>query len=137
MKQYIGITDFTSRGQVQSMLDVFKETFPLKNIDLMIGTMMSYKTLNNLPSRWSNIFPTPNQFRDIYYSKNEMLLNTLHYADYDGLTQPEDLSNEIIIAGHRGAFSSPTLDAVQLDMIWQINILGKQESSLIDVGKII
>lgn len=118
MKPYVGITDFATKEQVEAMLAVFTEAFPLGNRDLMVGTMMSYKTLRGLPTKWSGVFPTNEQLRNIYPSKRNLLLNTLHYADYDGITKPEDISNAIMIAGHRGPFNPPALDAIQLDMIW-------------------
>jgi hypothetical protein len=119
MKPYVGITDFAAKEQVETMLAVFTEAFPLGNRNLMVGTMMSYKTLNNLPTKWAGIFPsTSDQFRDIYPSCRDLLLNTLHYADYDGITTKDDLSRAIMIVGHRGPFSPPAIDALQLDMIW-------------------
>ncbi len=129
MKPYIGITDFTSKQQVDAMLAVFKEAFPFGNRSLMVGTMMSYKTLNNLPTKWSTAFPKPEHFSYIYPSNNELLLNTLHYADYDGLTHPEDLTRAIMIAGNRGPFNPPTLNALQLDMIWPSVALIKEAIS--------
>lgn len=126
MNPYIGITDFSCKREVDAMLSVFMEVFPSKNRKLMVGTMMSYKTLHNLPTKWANVFPTREQFCDIYPSICNLLLNTLHYADYDGLTMPDDLSNAIIMAGHRGPFNPPALDAIQLDMIWPSQQLIKE-----------
>lgn len=123
MKPYIGITDFTSSKEVEAMLAVFAEAFPSKKHTLMVGTMMSYKTLHGLPTKWAKAFPHHHQFRDIYRRKDPLLLNTLHYADYDGLTRPEDLARAILIAGHRGAASSPTIDALQLDMVWPVECM--------------
>src|SRR3954468_18289787 len=104
MKPYIGITDFTSQKEVESMRAVFAEAFPSKSHRLMVGTMMSYKTLRGLPTKWSDAFPKAQQFPDIYPHRHELLFNTLHYADYEGLTQPADLADAIVIAGHRGTF---------------------------------
>jgi len=123
MKPYIGITDFTCFEEVQAMLTIFKESFPLKDRNLMVGTMMSYKTLNGLPTKWKEIFPKVEQFCDIYSCNYDLLLNTLHYADYDNLTQSEDLARAIMIAGHRGPFNPPTINALQLDMPWPSKVL--------------
>ncbi len=118
MRPYIGITDFASGQEVESMLAVLMEAFPRRDRDLMVGTMMSYKTLRGLPSKWTDAWPKRDQFSDIYPAKRDLLLNTLHYADYDGLTKPEDLGDAIWIAGHRGPFKPPALNALQLDMVW-------------------
>ena len=118
MKPYLGVTDFASKQQVDAMLSVFTEAFPLKNRHLMVGTMMSYKTLNGLPTKWAAAFPKAEEFSDIYSSNHELLLNTLHYADYEDLTHPRDLTRAIMIAGHRGPFSPTTIQALQLDMPW-------------------
>lgn len=127
MKPYIGITDFTSMDNVQAMLNIFVDVFHSKKPrDLMIGTMMSYKTLNGLVSKWSRVFPRQEDFYNIYPTRQEPLLNTLHYADYDGVTEIGDLATAIMIANHRGPFSPGAIDALQLDMIWPSTHLIKE-----------
>src|SRR3989344_9383308 len=78
---YIGIVDFSSFEQVQSMLRVFNTHLPQgSNRKLHIGLMMSYKTLNGLPTKWLNVFPPKEEIADIFAS--DETYNCLHYADY-------------------------------------------------------
>jgi phosphoribosylanthranilate isomerase len=111
MKPYIGITDFTNYSQVEAMLEVFeKHKAPEQERVLHIGVMMSYKTLNDLPSRWSDVFPPKESIRNIFSS--DEVYNCLHYADYDN--HPE-LANSLVKAIGYGGVG---LDALQLDMVW-------------------
>lgn len=49
---YISITDFTCREQVDQMLKLFREQGgSVLGRKLGVGVMMSYKTLNNVPSK--------------------------------------------------------------------------------------
>ena len=109
---YIGITDFQSRDEVLRMLDRFSElpdvfTYPHK---LMVGVMMSYKTLHGLPSKWTDIFPKKEDIANIFVH-DPLLFNTLHYADYTNTDVADSIAQAIRSGG-------PHLDAIQLDMIW-------------------
>ncbi len=116
---YIGITDFTSEEEVRSMLEVFNmarlenDAFGTENTHyrrLMVGVMMSYKTLNGLPTKWSSVFPDKEKIASIFIRKAP-LLNTLHYADYDGIDVIENLLKATNLCGKN-------LNAIQLDMVW-------------------
>jgi len=108
---YIGITDFTDSSQVQTMLEVFQKAFPEANErKLMVGVMMSHKTMNKLESKWLAVFPPAEKVADIFI-RHPQLLNTLHYADYDG----RDVFRSLTQAAK---FGGPNLDALQLDMVW-------------------
>ena len=114
MNPYIGITDFTNFSQVIDMQSAMGKAFAGKPPrDLMVGMMMSYKTLKGIPSKWSGVFPTRDQFEDVYSLSQRGILNTLHYADYEDVTKPVDLAQAIGIAD-----AENVLDAVQLDMVW-------------------
>lgn len=108
---YIGITDFTSAEQVKSMLAVFsankKDT---TNRQLMVGVMMSYKTLHGLPTKWTNAFPQKETIANIFYSDDAY--NCLHYADYENDPFLRDSLARAISYGGIG------IHAVQLDMVW-------------------
>src|SRR3989339_488879 len=55
---YIGITDFEDKSQVEAMLTVLREASWGRFVrKLGVGVMMSYKTLNDLPSKFSCVFP--------------------------------------------------------------------------------
>ncbi len=109
---YIGITDFTNFDQVLVMLRTLK-TFKPKEMQrrLHVGVMMSYKTLNDIPSKWSNVFPPKEKIADIFFSEDAY--NCLHYADYDRVDTDliEALSKAIGYGGNH-------IDALQLDMMW-------------------
>jgi len=108
--QYIGITDFVNAAQSQIMLDFFERKKGELAIKLMVGIMTSYKMLNGVPTKWAKAFPNANTIKDIFI-EHKSALNTVHYADYDGIDFFENLSRVI-------SLGSPHLHAIQLDMIW-------------------
>lgn len=109
---YIGITDFTSFEQVRRMLDVFrKHRHPESRRILHVGVMMSYKTLNDIESMFSGVFPHYDTVASILRSTDEDVYNCLHYADYGSRTRSTDLVRALQYAG-------PFVDAIQLDMTW-------------------
>lgn len=110
MNPYIGITDFTTFGQVQDMLGVFAAHLPSgSQRKLHVGVMMSYKTLHGIPSKWQNAFPPKENIADIFSS--DKVYNCLHYADYDD--NPDLWKSLTDAIGYSGG-----LNALQLDMIW-------------------
>lgn len=107
---YIGITDFMTFEQVKKMLAVFKaHLLPQSKRKLHVGVMMSYKTLNDLETKWQKAFPQKEEICDIFGS-NETY-NCLHYADYGRNSNYLDLSYAI-------SFGGTGIHALQLDMIW-------------------
>jgi hypothetical protein len=111
MRPYIGITDFTCFEQVKEMLKVFSANKP-QNLDcqLHVGVMMSYKTLNGIPSKWQKAFPQKEKIADIFASQETY--NCLHFADYDNYP---DLDKTLARAL---SYGGNNLNALQLDMVW-------------------
>lgn len=111
---YIGITDFETPWQVQQMIDVFdkaQEKYPSSILrKLMIGVMISYKTLNNIESRWSDIWVKKELIKFLFI-KHPSVYNTLHYADYEGNTNSKHLLKATEYGGEN-------MQSLQLDMIW-------------------
>ena len=108
---YIGITDFTDESQVRAMLTVLKRVTGKHLIrKLGVGVMMSRKTLNDLPSRFSDIFPAKEKIADIFVN-DPLAYNVLHYADYEGIDVLKNLTEA-------AKWGGPNLQAIQLDMIW-------------------
>ncbi|NCN07922.1 hypothetical protein GW933_04560 [Candidatus Falkowbacteria bacterium] len=108
---YIGITDFTDRSQVDDMLvalDIIDVNRPV--YQLGVGVMMSYKTLHGLASRFDGVFPPKESVAEIF-TTHPLAYNVLHYADYQGI----DILDSLIQVVN---FSGPNLRAIQLDMIW-------------------
>ncbi|MEK7062803.1 MAG: hypothetical protein AAB946_02085, partial [Patescibacteria group bacterium] len=111
MQPYIGITDFTDFSQVKEMLRVFKVHCPRGSKRILhVGVMMSYKTLNDIPSKWTNVFPPKNSIKHIFGSNQAY--NCLHYADYDN--NPE-LWRHLL---HAISYGGIGINALQLDMVW-------------------
>lgn len=108
-RQYIGITDFTDDLQSWAMLDVLLRSTK-KDRMLMVGLMMSRKTLNGLPSKWSTVFPSNQSISKIFIAHHSAY-NTLHYADYDGIDVLRNLKRAAFFGGKK-------MDAMQLDMVW-------------------
>ncbi len=114
MEPYIGITDFDSGERSKEIADFFQETQERLDPDverqLMVGVMMSYKTLHDLPTKWASVWPRKEEVAGIFRF-HPKVLNTLHYADYDGMTMLEDLQRVVELGG-------AYIEALQLDMIW-------------------
>ncbi|MFA5934799.1 MAG: hypothetical protein WC827_02880 [Candidatus Paceibacterota bacterium] len=132
---YIGITDFMTFEQVKRMLAVFKAHLPPQSKrKLHVGVMMSYKTLNDLETKWSKVFPRKEDVCEIFGSKETY--NCLHYADYGGNSDYLDLSYAI-------SFGGTGIHALQLDMIWPdpddicngIRDSRKQVEVILQIGK--
>lgn len=133
---YIGITDFMTREQTLASLSLFQSlsggNIPHK---LMIGVMMSYKTLRGLDTKWTKAFPTNAQIADIFVD-NPLAFNTLHYADYTNTDVSRSLRDAI---GYGGA----DINALQLDMVWPepddiaqaVQASGKQISVILQIGQ--
>jgi len=77
---------------------------------LMVGVMMSYKTLHGLPTKWTAAFPAKETIKDIFIS-HPLAFNTLHYADYDSIDIAENIERAV-------SFCGPNIHALQLDMVW-------------------
>lgn len=111
---YIGITDFETPEQVNQMIVVFdeaQEKYPSSILrKLMIGVMISYKTLNNIESRWSDIWVKKELIKFLFV-KHTSVYNALHYADYEGDTNLKHLLRATEYGGEN-------IQSLQLDMIW-------------------
>jgi len=106
---YIGVTDFENRHDVNTVSALIP---PSSTHKLHVGAMMSYKSLHGIPSRvgWENIWLNAEGLRALFANDNRVL-NTLHWADYDNLTQVGDLIQAASLCGEY-------LHAMQLDMVW-------------------
>lgn len=117
IENYIGITDFTTKDETERILDFARKNIPSSSeTRIMIGVMMSYKTLNGIDTKWANVFPDNDAVADIFI-KDPLLMNTLHYADYAEVDFEVNLSKATLLSGKN-------LDAIQLDMVWpDVNVL--------------
>lgn len=97
--------------QVLNMVVSFKN-YVNYDIRLMIGTMTSYKVLNGQPTKWVNVFPKPENLKDIFSGITGRTINCIHYADYDN---NHDLCNTLT---RLADLCGKGLHAIQLDMVW-------------------
>lgn len=106
---YIGVTDFTDHQQVLEAAACIPTSI---NRRLHVGAMMSYKTLNNIPTSkgWDQIWLNQDGLHNLFV-EDKSVFNVLHYADYDDKTTLLDLIRVIQIAG-------PGVEGLQLDMKW-------------------
>lgn len=108
---YIGITDFMSAEQSLAMLKLFSVIIDGKiPHKLMIGVMMSYKTLHGLDTKWTPAFPLKERVSGVFV-RHPKAFNTLHYADYTNTDVFDSLTRAI-------SYGGINIDAIQLDMIW-------------------
>lgn len=111
---YIGITDFRNPEEVGPMVEVFRTSCPETAIRggrrLMVGVMMSFKTLMGIPTKWAEAWPKKQRVGDLFID-NPLVLNALHYADFDGTTTADCLFTAVFYGGEH-------IHALQLDMIW-------------------
>ena len=112
MRPYIGICDVANADQASHFVEQIPPDF---SHDVMIGVMMSRKTLYGLPTKWSEIFPKKETIKDIFIP-DRRALNTIHYADYDvGTSRDTHLATTL---SHVASYGGAHLNAIQLDMIW-------------------
>jgi hypothetical protein len=114
MRPYIGITDFTDNMELQTMQKVF-DNYKSKNFlhQLHVGVMMSHKTLYDMPTQWSEVFPEKTKIREIFCEKFAAdVLYCLHYAD--------SRKRENLWQSLRDAISwgGVYMHALQLDLVW-------------------
>lgn len=110
-KSYIGLCDIPDADFARATLAAFDACGgPATGRRVMIGVMTSHKRLYGLPTKWSAIYPPPDEIASIFV-RHPSAMNTVHYADYDGI----DIEDSIEMATR---FGGPLMDAIQLDMIW-------------------
>jgi len=112
MFSYIGICDVPSGEQALKSASLFNKLCPptMSEWKLMIGVMMSFKTMMGIQSKWSSVWPKNNQVASIFV-EHPRVFNTLHYADYDDVSVLKNLLNARNYGGSN-------LHAIQLDMVW-------------------
>lgn len=141
---YIGITDFMTSEQSLKTLRYFAAavgeqalaalTYPIPH-KLMVGVMMSYKTLHGMDTKWTKAFPKNEEVSSIFVN-HPLAFNTLHYADYTNSDVPNSLDEVIRFGGWY-------MHALQLDMVWPdpahiahaLSVSRKPISIILQVGK--
>jgi hypothetical protein len=119
MIPYIGIYDFRSRGQTLETASFFQELClfnRLENRKLMVGVMMSFKTLNDWPTKWAEVWPKKEAVKNIFID-HPLVFNTLRYQDYG-----TNINLWYMIEA-ASTYGGEYLHAVQFDMIWPSPVL--------------
>lgn len=113
---YIGVTDFVSHDQVLQAVACIPEYI---NRRLHVGVMMSYKTLNGIPTDtgWEKIWPDEKGLHDIF-QPHPRVFNVLHYADY---ADPDWTTTQHLVKAINKC--GPYVQGLQLDMVWPVSSL--------------
>lgn len=115
IKPYIGVTDFTSRSQVERA----KAAIPANvNRRLHVGAMTSYKVIRGIPTSkgWEYVWLNEQGLRELFANDPEVY-NVIHYADYDH-TQENRAPTTVLDLVTAWDRCGPYVDAIQLDMVW-------------------
>ncbi len=104
---YIGVTGFMSRQQVEQALDGFPHSPFIK---LMVGVLVSDKTLSGIPNSYPNSFPHPDDIAEIFVD-DPRVLNLVHYNTHNQRGLARQLDRLFETAG-------PNCHGVQLNITW-------------------
>lgn len=104
---YIGVTGFMSRSEVDQALGSFPEEAQHR---LMVGVLMSSKTLAGKTNKWPNRYPKREAIADIF-TDDPRALNLIHY----NTDNPNNLFEEVqqIVE-----FVGPRCDGFQFNLTW-------------------
>ncbi len=108
-KQYIGITGFMSPLEVDTVLQTVPKD---SNQKVMIGVLVSGKTIKGIPNKWPNRYPKPEVIPALF-TDHPCALNLVHYN-----TKEED--SDVILQEllHIQSLSGPYFDGFQLNLVW-------------------
>lgn len=119
--RYVGITDFMSRQHALEMAKILAENTKVMKTPpvLMVGIMMSFKTLWDIPNKWMPIWPAKERLDNIFPEYDTPgVLNTLHYADFEDHSAWPTEQNLFQSLFRAMDFARNNLHAIQLDMTW-------------------
>lgn len=115
MDQYIGITGISSWDEAERVMNTIDpDEILLQNeagIKIMLGTLVSLKTMGGLRNKYYNKFPGPGEFSEICLD-DERVMNCVHLCHGDAL---EDQILELWMFELCELFGD-NLDAIQLNM---------------------
>ena len=106
-KPYIGVTGFMNRDEVRAALEVVPAD---SDRQLMVGVLMSLKTLRGQTNRWPGRYPEREAVSEIFVD-DPKTLNLIHFSTDESLTLSLQLNQLLEIGG-------PNLDGFQLNMVW-------------------
>jgi hypothetical protein len=106
-RPYIGVTGFMNREEVDGVLTAVPQT---PDHDLMIGGLMSSKTLQGLTNKWPGRYPKKENLENVFIN-HPHVLNLIHY----NTDSPKFLVKELYEAAE---FGGHWLDGFQLNIAW-------------------
>lgn len=106
---YIGVTGFMFRHEVDRVLEVFPDDLERK---LMVGVLISSKTLRGIRGSWPNRYPHPGDIAGIF-SEDPRALNLLHF--HAVAEDSERLLDQLLEVTDVGGNN---LHGLQLNMKW-------------------
>ncbi len=104
---YIGVTGFMSRFEVTTALAVVPQRGTRR---LMVGVLMSSKTLAGQPNKWPGRYPKRENVAGIFVD-DPRALNLVHYST----DHPETLLSQLVEITE---LAGPYLDGFQLNIVW-------------------
>ncbi len=104
---YVGITGFMAKEEAGAVLQVWPENARRK---LMIGVLVSWKTLNNLTNKWPSRYPKIEAVAEIF-PDDPRALNLVHYNTKNNMSPCDELT---VISGAAGN----SFDGFQLNIAW-------------------
>lgn len=104
---YVGVTGFMSRAEVEEALTVVPRSSTHR---LMVGVLMSSKTLAGQQNKWLGRYPKKEAVADIFVDDSRAL-SLVHY----NTDEPETLYSQLTEVT---ALAGPYLDGFQLNMAW-------------------
>ena len=106
-KPYIGITGFMTGDEVDKVLDALSEDTDRL---VMIGGLVSSKTLRHEPNKWPQRYPSPDKLCKIFRGYRN-LLNLIHF----NTKEPEKLFDDMCLAQD---LAGPNCHGFQLNIAW-------------------
>ncbi|TSC69336.1 MAG: Uncharacterized protein G01um101456_241 [Parcubacteria group bacterium Gr01-1014_56] len=104
---YIGITGFTTAGEINGVLDVLPR-YTYRQV--MVGVLVSSKTLRGIPNKWPQRYPKPEKLSQIF-TAHRKALNLIHF----NTKEPERLLDDMLLAQ---SMAGPNCHGFQLNIAW-------------------
>lgn len=110
MSPYIGVTGFMKKLEVVAALETLDGLPYTSNRKLMVGVLVSSKTLAGRPNKWPNRYPAISDIAKLF-PPDRRTVNLIHYATDDRHTLADQLKELISLGGKY-------LDGFQLNVCW-------------------
>lgn len=106
--QYVGITGFTDEDQVYQVTNLLLPDMLLQK--LMVGVLVSHKTLHGETNKWPNRYPKMDKIGQIFV-KHPQVLNIVHYHT----SEQTDLFAQLELVMK---YAGDSCDGIQLNIVW-------------------